>query len=123
MRRRHFLGVLGGATTWPFAGRAQSSRLPRIGLLMLGNPDPSLFLREVTTGLREQGYEDGRNIALELRNAKVTDAGLAHLQRLRALERLMVSSPEVSGNAELRSPSSTVTFAAAMSMRSGLRPL
>ena len=31
----------------------------RVGLLVLGNPDPSVFLREVTTGLRELGYEDG----------------------------------------------------------------
>lgn len=81
MRRRTFLGVLGGATAWPFAGRAQPGRLPRVGLLMLGNPDPSVFLREVTTGLRELGYEDGRNIALELRNAKGSAAQLGSLAR------------------------------------------
>jgi putative ABC transport system substrate-binding protein len=86
MRRRHFLGVLGGATAWPFAGRAQSGRLPRVGLLMLGNPDPSDFLREVTTGLRELSYEDGRNIVLELRNAKGSAAQLVPLaQELAAL--------------------------------------
>ena len=48
---------------------------------MLGNPDPSVFLREVTTGLRELGYEDGRNIALELRNAKGSAAQLGSLAR------------------------------------------
>src|SRR5262245_60495261 len=81
MRRRTFLGVLGGATAWPFIGRAQSGRLPRVGLLMLGKPDPSVFLREVTTGLRELGYEDGRNIVLELRNAKGSTAQLGSLAR------------------------------------------
>jgi putative ABC transport system substrate-binding protein len=81
MKRRHFLGVLGGAIAWPFAGRAQSGRLPRVGLLMLGNPDPSVFLREVTAGLRELGYEDGRNIVLEPRNAKGSAAQLGSLVR------------------------------------------
>jgi putative ABC transport system substrate-binding protein len=81
MRRRTFLGVLGGATAWPFAGRAQSGRFPRVGLLMLGNPDPSVFLREVTIGLRELGYEDGRNIVLEPRNAKGLAAQLGSLAR------------------------------------------
>ena len=81
MRRRTFLGVLGGATAWPFAGRAQPGRLPRVGLLMLGNPDPTVFLREVTAGLRELGYEDGRNILLEPRNAKGSAAQLGSLVR------------------------------------------
>ena len=81
MRRRTFLGVLGGATAWPFAGRAQPGRLPRVGLLMLGNPDPTVFLREVTAGLRELGYEDGRNIVLEPRNAKGAAAQLGPLVR------------------------------------------
>jgi putative ABC transport system substrate-binding protein len=48
---------------------------------MLGNPDPGVFLQEVTTGLRELGYEDGRNIMLELRNAKGSVAQLGSLAR------------------------------------------
>jgi putative ABC transport system substrate-binding protein len=48
---------------------------------MLGNPDPSVFLREVTAGLRELGYEDGRNIVLEQRNAKGSAAQLGSLTR------------------------------------------
>jgi putative ABC transport system substrate-binding protein len=81
MRRRTFLGVLGSAAAWPFAGRAEPGRIPRVGLLMLGNPDPTAFLREVATGLRDLGYEDGRNIVLELRNAKGAAAQLGSLTR------------------------------------------
>jgi putative ABC transport system substrate-binding protein len=48
---------------------------------MLGNPDPGVFLREVTAGLRELGYEDGRNIVLEPRNAKGSRELLGSLAR------------------------------------------
>src|SRR3954449_4895586 len=86
MKRREFLGVLSGAATFPLAVAAQPGRMPRVGLLMLGNPDPSLFLREVTAGLRELGYEDGRNMALERRNANGSAAQLnAHARELATL--------------------------------------
>jgi putative ABC transport system substrate-binding protein len=80
VRRRAFLAGL-GAAAWPLAVRAQPSRLPRVGLLMLGSPDPGAFLREVTAGLRELGYEDGRNIMLEPRNANGSAAQLGPLAR------------------------------------------
>jgi putative ABC transport system substrate-binding protein len=44
--------------------------MARVGVLMLGNPDPRLFLRELSEGLRELGYVEGQNITLELRDAK-----------------------------------------------------
>jgi putative ABC transport system substrate-binding protein len=81
MRRREFIAGLGGVAALPLAAYAQPSRMPRVGLLMLGNPDPGLFLREVTAGLRELGYENGRNIVLEPRNAKGSAAQLGSLVR------------------------------------------
>ncbi len=81
MRRREFISGLAGAAAWPLAVHAQPSHIPRVGLLMLGNPDPSVFLHEVTTGLRELEYEDGRNIVLELRNAKGSAAQLSSFAR------------------------------------------
>jgi putative ABC transport system substrate-binding protein len=69
MRRREILGVLGGAATWPFAARAQQRRPARIGVLVLGNPDPEPFLRVLQDRLRELGHIAGQDIVLELRSA------------------------------------------------------
>ena len=74
MRRREFLGVLGGAAAfWPLAARTQQpvEKVPRIGLLWPGasvpaSPRMELFRR----GLRQQGYVDGRNVVIELRYAQ-----------------------------------------------------
>jgi len=82
MHRREFITLLGGAAAlFPLAVSAQPGRIPRVGLLMLGLPDPGLFLREVTAGLRELGYADGRNIRLEPRNANGSSAQLSALAR------------------------------------------
>jgi hypothetical protein len=41
MRRRDFLGVVGGAAaTWPFTARAQQAKLPKLGILLVGNREP-----------------------------------------------------------------------------------
>src|SRR5260221_4097850 len=70
MRRRHFIMLLGGAAAWPFEVRAQrGTRTPRIGVLAPGRSagdDESLVtLNSIVTGLREAGYTEGQNIAIE----------------------------------------------------------
>src|SRR5262245_52100337 len=81
MRRREFMLLLSGASAFPLAAVAQPGKMPRVGLLMLGNPDPSVYLQNLGEGLRELGYVEGRNIALELRNAKGSAAALSSLAR------------------------------------------
>ena len=67
MKRRAFVALLGGVATWPLHLRAQQTRTPTVGLLILSNPEPNwTLLRE---GLREAGYVEGRNIELEFRAA------------------------------------------------------
>jgi putative ABC transport system substrate-binding protein len=71
MRRREFLGVLGGAATaWPLAARAQQGeRVRRIGVL-IGVADDRGGQARVTAirqGLQELGWTDGRNIQIETR--------------------------------------------------------
>jgi putative ABC transport system substrate-binding protein len=67
MKRREFITLLGGATAWPLVARAQG-RIPRVGFM--GNSTAALEVNLVDSfreGLRELGYEEGRNIAIEYR--------------------------------------------------------
>jgi len=68
MRRRTFIMLFGSAAaTWPLASHAQP-KIPRIGFM--GNSTAALEANLVDAfreGLRELGYEEGRNIAIEYR--------------------------------------------------------
>ena len=67
MKRREFITLLGGATAWPLVARAQGG-IPRVGFM--GNSTAALEVNLVDSfreGLRELGYEEGRNIAIEYR--------------------------------------------------------
>src|SRR5215471_10709482 len=70
LRRREFIGGLGGAVAWPLAARAQQAALPVVGFLHQGTPEDSAFsAAAVRKGLSEMGYVDGRNVAFEYRLA------------------------------------------------------
>lgn len=82
MMRREFMALIAAsAAAVPSIAVAQTSRMQRVGILMLGNPDPALFLQEFGDQLRELGYSDGKNVALELRNADGSSDRLASLAR------------------------------------------
>jgi putative ABC transport system substrate-binding protein len=72
MRRREFINLLGGAVvSWPKAVRAQQAVRPVIGFLDSTSPD--LFvdrLRAFRQGLKETGYVEGENVAIEYRWAE-----------------------------------------------------
>jgi putative ABC transport system substrate-binding protein len=71
MRRRQFLSGVGAtALVWPLAARAQRS-IPFIGFLNSGSPNERAHLVDAfRAGLKEGGYVDGKNLAIEYRWAE-----------------------------------------------------
>ncbi len=68
MRRREFIGLLGGAAAWPLAARAQQpERMRRIAWFGLGRADvPSPYVEALRSGLRERGWIEGRNLTISM---------------------------------------------------------
>jgi putative ABC transport system substrate-binding protein len=80
MDRRAFIGGLaGGLLAGPLAAEAQQAgKVWRIGFLSQGQP-PKAFVEAIQQGLRERGYDEGRNLVWEFRS---TDGSLDQLPRL-----------------------------------------
>jgi hypothetical protein len=71
MKRREFITLLGGATAWPLAARAQQGeRVRRIGILLPAAADDPVFQTRLAAfhqGLALLGWSIGRNVRIDTR--------------------------------------------------------
>ena len=81
LRRREFITLLGGGAAWPLAARAQQAAMPVIGYLNSVTPEgyPSDYLSALRQGLKESGYVESENVAIEYRWAENQPERLAAL--------------------------------------------
>jgi ABC-type uncharacterized transport system substrate-binding protein len=72
MRRREFIGLIGGAAAaWPFAAHGQPAGMPVIGFMSSRSSEDSMYLLAAfRQGLGETGFIEGQNVAIEFRWAQ-----------------------------------------------------
>jgi putative ABC transport system substrate-binding protein len=108
MKRRTFIGLLGGAASWPLAVRAQKA-IPMVGYLNPARPTRLPFAGAFRQGLSDAGYIEGQNLATEYRWAE------DHYDRLPALATNLVDRnvdliAAVGGEAAFAAKSATSTI-------------
>jgi putative tryptophan/tyrosine transport system substrate-binding protein len=111
MRRREFIALVGSAAAWPLAARAQQPGMPVIGFLHSASPEPyAPLVNAFRQSLKEAGYVEGQNVAIEYRWAENQIARLPTLATELANRRASVIVAGGSPVAALAAKSATTTI-------------
>jgi putative ABC transport system substrate-binding protein len=111
MRRREFIGALGGAAAWPRVVTAQQPAVPVIGYLSLGSAKGfATRLTAFRQGLQETGYREGENVVIEYRWADGRTERLPALAADLVAHRVAVITTPGSVAATLAAKAATTTI-------------
>jgi putative ABC transport system substrate-binding protein len=82
IQRREFIAVLGSAAAWPIVARAQRAAMPVVGFLSTLSADDDYITVPFLQGLKETGYLEGQNVAIEYRWGEINTIGSQCLQTI-----------------------------------------
>jgi putative tryptophan/tyrosine transport system substrate-binding protein len=112
MKRREFIAGVGSTAAWPLAARAQQPAKPVVGYLSGNTPESDPAKRAFFKGLNEEGFVEGRNVAIEYRYARHMLSRLPELAAdlVRRRVDVLVAAATNAGALKSASPSIPVVF-------------